>query len=239
MMKHMQKAGGIAALIEAATFVFGFVVFFTALAAGDYGSLAVDPVQNAAFLVHNQGLLYAFYLVIYVVFGAFLVVLALALFERLKAGATAMVQVATAFGLLWAGLVIASGMVANVGAGVVAALYPVDPAQAASTWLALHLVIHGLGGGNEIVGALWILLLSWAGLLGGGLPRALNVLGIAVGAAGLLTMVPALAPVGAVFGLGSIAWFVWVGIVMLRDGTPVADAVDPEAQPALRASARS
>lgn len=45
------------------------------------------------------------YLIAYVVFGIFLVVLALALYERLKAGAPAMAQTATAFGLIWAGLV--------------------------------------------------------------------------------------------------------------------------------------
>ena len=48
-------------------------------------------------------------------FGVFLVVLALALYERLKAGSPALVQMATAFGLIWAGLAIASGMIVNVG----------------------------------------------------------------------------------------------------------------------------
>ena len=74
------------------------------------------------------------------VFGIFLVVLALALYERLKAGSPAMVQTATAFGLIWAGLVIASGMVFNIGLGTVVDLYGKDPAQAASVWLAISAV---------------------------------------------------------------------------------------------------
>ena len=81
----------------------------------------------------------------------------------------------------------------------------------------------GLGGGNEVVGALWILLLSWAALRAGGLPRALNYLGVVISVAGLLTLVPALEMMGVIFGLGSIVWFVWVGIVMLR-GSPSAAA---------------
>ena len=216
-MNDLQKVGGVAALIEAATFVVGFALYATLLASADYGSLDIDPVQNVAFLADNQATMYTWNLIIYVVFGVFLVVLALALHERLKAGSPAMAQTATAFGLIWAGLVIASGMVANVGAGIVVDIYGGDPAQAASVWLALNFVVEGLGGGNEIVGGLWVLLVSSAALRAGGLPRALNYLGVVVSVAGLLTVVPALGELGgAIFGLGSIAWFVWLGIVMLR-----------------------
>ncbi len=34
--------------------------------------------------------------------------------------------------------------------------------------------------------------------------------------AGLLTVIPVLEVLGAVFGLGLIVWFVWLGVVMLR-----------------------
>ena len=61
-----------------------------------------------------------------------------------------------------------------------------------------------------------MLLVSWAGLRGGGLPKALNYLGLVLGVAGLLTAVPALEMLAFVFGLGQIVWFVWVGIVLLR-----------------------
>jgi Domain of unknown function (DUF4386) len=136
--------------------------------------------------------------------------------KGLKAGAPAMAQTATAFGLIWAGLVIASGMVANISLGTVVDLYGKDPAQAASVWLALSSVEEGLGGGNEIAGGLWVLLVSWAALWARGLPRALNYLGMVIGVSGLLTVVPVLEVLGAVFGLGLIVWFVWLGIVMLR-----------------------
>lgn len=227
-MSDLQKTGGVAALIEAATFVVGFALYLTLLASADYGSLDVDPIQNVAFLADNQAIMYVWYLIIYVVFGIFLVVLALALHERLKVGSPALAQTATAFGLIWAGLVIASGMVANIGAGMVVDIYSNDPDQAASVWLALNFVVDGLGGGNEIVGGLWILLVSLAASRAGGLSRVLNYLGVVVGVAGIVTVVPALGePGGAVFGLGSIAWFVWLGIVMLR-GSPGA-AEEPDA----------
>lgn len=213
-MNDLQKVGGVAALIEAATFVVGFGLFSTVLAPSMTGY--ADPDQTVAFLANNRVLMYAANLIIYVVFGIVLVVLALALHDRLKAASPAVMQVASAFGLIWAGLVIASGMVANIGTGVIVELYATDQAQATSVWFAHNAVVNGLGGGNEIVGGLWVLLVSWAGWRAGGLPRALNYLGVVIGGAGVLTVIPPLGELGAVFGLGLIVWFIWVGNVMLR-----------------------
>jgi hypothetical protein len=221
-VNSFQKKGGMAALMAAAAFVVGFALYFTVLASAGYGSLAVDPMQHVAFLAANQSIMYLWNLIIYVIFGVFLVVLALALHERLKSAAPAMIQTATAFGLIWAGLVIASGMVANIGTAVVVELYGQDAVQAVSVWLALTVMVEGLGGGNEIVGGLWVLLVSLAALRAGELPKALNYLGIVIGVAGLITVVPALGEAGAIFGLGSILWFAWLGIVMLRSGPGVA-----------------
>ena len=90
-------------------------------------------------------------------------------------------------------------------------------------------MVVGLGGGNEIVGGLWVLLVRWAALRAGELPRLLNDLGLVLGVAGILhTAVPALETLGAVFGLGLIVWFVWLGIVMLRSN-PSVTAQQPDA----------
>jgi hypothetical protein len=222
MMKDFQKMGGVAALIQAAAYVVGLGLFLTLQA--PYATGDVEPVQQVALLVDNQAIVYIVNLIQYVVAGVFLVVLALALYERLKDGSPAMVQTETAFGLIWAGGVIAAGMVFNIGLGTVVDLYGKDPAQAATVWLAIESVYDGLEGGNVILGSLWTLLVSWAALRAGGLPRALNYLGVVVGVAGLLSVVPALEVVGfAIFGLGGIVWFVWLGIVMLR-GSPSAAA---------------
>jgi hypothetical protein len=221
-MKGMQKAGGVAALVMAATWVVGFVVFLGVLVPAGYFDEGVDPADRVAALVDNQAIVSLSYLITFVVFGILLVVLALALHERLKAGSPAMAPTATVIGLIWAGLVIAAGMLANVGIGRVVDLYGSDPMQAGSAWLVLDTVVLGLGGGNEIAGGMWVLLISWAALRARALPRALNYLGVVAAAAGILTVVPALEVLGAVealglvFGLGLIVWFVWVGIVLLR-----------------------
>jgi hypothetical protein len=228
-MSTMQKVGGVAALIEAATFVVGFALFFTFLV-DHYTDRHDDPGAYVAFLADNRAILHVWNLIIFVVFGIALVVLALALHDQLKTGAPALAAVATAFGLIWAGLVIATGMVATVGLGTVVDLYATDPEQAVALWLALDAVENGLGGQQEITGGLWVLLASWAALQGRSLPRALSWLGIVAGVSGLLTVVPALEALGAVFGLGLILWFVWLGIVMLRGDREVT-GMAPAQQP--------
>ncbi len=174
-------------------------------------------VQRVAFLADNQVASYIANLLIYVVFGVVLVVLVLALHARLKNSSPAIMQTATAFGLIWAGLVIASGMIANIGNSTVVGLFSENQDQAVSLWLAIITVQEALGGGNEIVGGLWVLLLSWAALRAGKLPKVLNYLGVLVGLAGILTVVPAFDVLMDVFGLGQIVWFAWLGIVMLRE----------------------
>jgi hypothetical protein len=114
MMNDLQKRGGVAALIQAAAYVVGFGLALTLLAP----VLDADPDQYVAFLVDNLTLVHIWHLIIYLVAGVFLVVLAL--HERFEADSPAMAQTATAYGLIWAGLVIASGMLLINDAGVVA-----------------------------------------------------------------------------------------------------------------------
>ncbi|MFC2030568.1 DUF4386 family protein [Chloroflexota bacterium] len=219
-MKNLQKMGGIAALYSAAAYIVGMLGFLLVVNV----AAVVDPVQKVALMVDNQAFLYIMFLIIYVIWGVFLVVLALALYERLKASSPAMVQTASVFGLLWAGVIIVAGSIHNSGMQNVVDLYATDPAQAATVWLAISSVFDGLGGSNETLGGIWTLLISWAALRGGGLPRVLNYLGLAVGVAGILSAIPALAEVFImIYALGQIVWFVWLGIIMLR-GSPSAEA---------------
>ncbi|AUV83991.1 hypothetical protein C2R22_13355 [Salinigranum rubrum] len=207
--------GGLAALIEAAIYVAGIVYFLVIL---DFGGVS-GPLQQIELFVANETSLYAMYLLIYVVFGVILVALVMTVHERLKSDAPMLMRVTTAFGLIWAGLVIASGMVANLATGVVVDLYSTDPIQATTVWLAVSPVIEGLGGGNEMVGGLWTLLVSVVALRTRALPRLVNYFGLVVGTAGVLSAIPALGEVGGgVFGLTQIVWFVALGILLLRAG---------------------
>jgi len=213
-MKTLQKSGGIAALYMAAAHLIGIVIFLVVL---DYPSIT-DPAQKVALNVEKQTVVFSTNLLMYVFFGIALIVLSLALYHRLKSGEAALMQMASAMGILWAGSLIASGMVANAGLATIVPLYAQDPGQAALTWQGITTVVSGLGNANgEILGGLWTLLVSLAALRYGGLPRGLNILGLVLGAVGIITIIPALTNMTAIFGLGQIIWFVWLGIVLLRN----------------------
>ena len=212
-MKTLQKSGGIAALYMAISHLIGLIIFILVL---DYINIT-DPMQKLAMNIEKQSVIFSTNLLMYVFFGFGLIVLSLALYDRMKSGAPTLMQMATAIGIIWAGSLIASGMAANAGLSTVVALYAKDPTQAALTFQAIEAITNGLGNANgEILGGSLTLLVSLAALQTGGLPRGLNILGALVGAVGILTIIPALNALVAVFGLGQIVWFVWLGTVLLR-----------------------
>jgi Domain of unknown function (DUF4386) len=224
-MKTLQKFGGFAALYLAVAYLIGLVLFLVVL---DYPSMT-DPAQKVALLVEKQMVIFSTNLLMYVFFGVLLIVLSLALYDRLKSGAPAIMQVATAIGFIWAGSLIASGMVSNAGIAPVVALYAKDAAQAALTWQGIESVANGLGNGNgEILGGLLTLLVSLAALRAGGLPKRLNILGLLVGAVGIISIFPGLTDLTGVFGVSQIIWFVWLGIVLLRSSAKTGLPTRPE-----------
>jgi hypothetical protein len=217
-MKTLQKMGGFAALYEAAAYIVGMIGFLTVVNV----SGVADPAQQVALMAENLAFLYILYLFVYVVWGIFMVILALALYERLKAASPAIMQTATIFGIFWGCVIIISGMIHNVGMQNVVDLYGIDPTQAGTVWLTIDSVLGGLAGSNEAIGGIWILLLSWAALRKGEFSRVLNYLGVVIGIAGILSIVPALAEIFIyIFALGQIVWFIWLGISMLRSGKSV------------------
>ena len=109
-------------------------------------------------------MLYSWYLVLYLVGGLALVSLVLGVHSRLRTGAAALSQTASVVGHLWAGLLLASGLIALVGQRAVVDLAATDSVMAASTWSSVSVVQSALGGGIEIVGAGWVMLVSVAGI---------------------------------------------------------------------------
>jgi len=214
-MKYLQKFGGFAALYMAAAYLIGMGLFLVVL---NYPSIT-DPAQKVALLVEKQMVIFSTNLLMYVFFGAFLIVLSLTLYDRLKSSVPAIMQVATVIGIIWASSLIASGMVANAGIAPVVALYAKDPVQAALSWQGIEAVANGLGNGNgEILGGLWALLVSLAALRVGEFSKGLNILGMLVGAVGIISIIPTLTDLMiGIFGMSQMIWFIWLGIALLRN----------------------
>ncbi len=211
-MKNLQKMGGVAALLMAAAYVAMMLIFVVVL---KYATIT-DPAQKLALLTAQPNMFFLTNILGYVFFGVFLVVLSLALYERLKEGSTGMLQVAVVLGIIWAGSLVASGMVMNAAIAPTVALYGSDPALAANNWSLVESISGGLGNANgEILGGLFTLLVSWAALKSGKLPKALNILGLLVGVVGIVSLAPMLNNLAMVFGVLQIVWFIWLGIILL------------------------
>ena len=226
-MNTLQKVGGAAASTAAGTFVFGILLALTRL--NDYVSTD-DPAVAVPLLVENEQTLILWNIVITIVFGIVMVPLTIALRDRVtheRAGQLA--RVALVFGLLWAGVIIAAGMVIGVGLSTVSSLASTDAEGAQQLWRAVDTVGNGLGGGNEVIGAVWVIAASLAAWVGRALPQWICAIGILAGIPGLVTVVPGFADAGAAFGVAMIVWFSLVGIALwyLRPAHERAPAAAP------------
>lgn len=226
-MQSTQKMGGIGAIIASATFVVGLAMFATLLT--DFVS-ASTPAEAVEFIADNQLAVYLWNITIMIVFGIALVPLVLAIGDRLSDARSPLARVASVFGLIWSGVIISTGMIVNISYATVTNLQDTDPEMAATVWASLDAVANGLGGGNEILGGVWVLGISVVALRERLFNRWVNYLGVVMGVAGLVTIVPPLEDVGAIFGLGLIVWFAAVGVALIKDRSRSAD---PALQPSL------
>lgn len=211
------RTGGIAAFVCALTYVAGFALLLTLLAPLGFGSSEIDAEAAVAFIAENTGLMLAWNSTIYILNALALALLVLGVHARLAIVTPDWAEATRAFGLIWAALVLGAGMVANVSVEEAVRLASTDLAAAAQSWSMLRAVELGLGGGNEIAGGVWMLSVGLAALRGASLPRLTALWAVLVGAAGLLTVVPAIGDAtGAIFGLGAILWFALIGVSLLR-----------------------
>ncbi|MTI38940.1 DUF4386 family protein [Fulvivirga lutimaris] len=210
--KTLQKVGGVCAFLEGLIYIVAFII---------YGAILVYPDANASvnerldFLTENHLIFSLLTFTSYILFGILLVVLVVAIYHRLKSYSLILSQLISAFGIIWAGLVIASGMIDNISLNTVIEMGSKDPENAMLVFSATNIITEGLGGGNEIVGGIWVLLLSLTALKGHLFSKLLNLLGILVGLAGILTIYP-LEIFTEIFGISQIVWFLWIGVIMLR-----------------------
>lgn len=211
------KTGGFAALVCAGTYIFGFALLVTLFAPLGFGTTEIDTAAVADFINKSPGLMLVWNSSIYILNALALVVLVVALSAHMRPAAPAWADVARAIGLVWVTLVLGAGMIANVAVERVLALYPSDPEGAVALWSVLHNVELGLGGGNEIAGAVWILCASIPVLQSRLMPKAVSIVGICTGVGGLATLVPTIGDTaGAIFGFGAIVWFALIGLHLVR-----------------------
>ena len=209
-MSDLRVPSGFSAIFLGLIYIAAFVYF------GAFFSYPVSgtPEEKIRFLADHQLEVSIVYFSIYVLFGVLLAILVVGVHEILKDASPPVASLASIFGVVWVGLVIASGMIYTVGLDQSVRLLDESPDTAFSLWRTVSVVAISLGGGNEIVGGVWVLSVSLAALKAVVLSRMLNYLGCFVGIAGIATIYPE-ELFTAVFGLSQIIWFIWLGVVIL------------------------
>ena len=212
-MTQLGKIGGLSALYLGLAYAAGIGLFLVVL---DLPSITTTE-QKLELLAAHALLYHGMHLAIYVVFGVVLTAFVFALHETLKEVAPASARFASVLGYIWAGLLIASGMVTIAGINPTLQLIETNPSDAALYWSGIETVAEGIGlGQGEILGGLMTLIFSFSALRGKIFPKTLNYLGIVVGLAGLVSVLPGLHDMAALFGITQLVWFIWLGMVFLR-----------------------
>ncbi|MFD2917147.1 hypothetical protein [Psychroserpens luteus] len=210
--KILQKLGGICSILLGLIYIIAFIVYGGIL---DFPKADATDIERLNFLSDNYVILSTINLISYVLFGILLAVLVVSIHQKIKDYLPNLSILASVFGIIWVGLVIASGMIANIGLNSVIQIGIEEPQKAISIWSSVGIVSEGLGGGNEIVGGVWVLLLSIATFKYSFFSKTLNLLGLLVALAGILTILP-FDLFKEIFGVSQIVWFIWIGITMIR-----------------------
>ncbi len=185
----------------------------------------LTPAARLDFVLEHQRAWQA-WLLLYPAQGLALGLLAQGLQERLAARAPGWMALATPLAWLWAGLLIASGFISILGLEVLAR----QPSREGllSAWLALGVVQDALGGGKELVGGGWVLLVAAAGARAQAWGRGLGLFSLLIGAGGVLSLWPPLQEAVMVFGLGQIPWFLALAWVLTRPQAGLRPAASPQ-----------
>lgn len=206
--------GGYCSTIAGLCFLFGIGVYVRFFLDHQYGDISAPFDSQLRVLSEHSLLLNAWYFIIYIVFGLALLGFQIGVEPLQKTGGVR--QASAVLGYFWMALTIATGMLANVAGPMVVQLASHDREAASFLWYAMQMVIEGIGGGNELVGGLWMITLALTLRGVSAFEQGLRVLAFAVGMMGVLSCAPSLVELGGIFGVGCIIWFLAMGIRMIR-----------------------
>lgn len=216
-MRNLQKAGGVSALVSAASYVFAIGLYLTLMLPLADPNLGID--EYVAFFSANRALTFVWTFSMYIVHGLSLVVLVLALHERLKERAPRLSVVAAGLGFIWAAFVLLSGFINIWGNEALVALHGESKELAEGLRKALTVITLGIDSSDKVLGSLWLGLASLSAIKSKAFPAFPCIFGLVLGAAALLAglILPANdSSASFLFGVGAIVWWSALGIHMLR-----------------------
>ena len=206
-MNNLQRVGGYAALVAGVQFVAILVIQFGVLAPLGVAGPDTPPDKVLAVVAANSTTPFLALDLITAAFSITLILGALAVRERLQAGAPNRMRLAVIAASVGSALFLASGITSFTG------FPPIVAAKDATAFRTLDAATNGL-----ILAAIFAfgcvgLLWGWAGLSTKGLPTVLNYVLLLAGVVAVLAFViPIFGLVGVVI---NVVWAFWLGYVLL------------------------
>ncbi len=200
-MPHIQRIGGIAAIVNAILAIVSLVVVFGLIgptALTDSTRLMQMAIENPAPLILQDLLKF--------VSAIIATILVAVLFKYLRDASPRIISWATLFGVFSILL-----LLINASLSLYATLHVADLAQEkGELGVRLNGIISLLGMAVIFANGLWYLLVSWVALKSNNLPRWLDYLGLVIGGMSLLP------PLGIIVLLLSIPWSLGLGKTLLN-----------------------
>ncbi|MHA2938191.1 hypothetical protein ACXJY6_07815 [Vibrio sp. RC27] len=144
---------------------------------------------------------------IYFVYGISLFVLSLSFFNLTRKVSPDVAIAMLIIGSIWSGFMLLSGGISIEAIHQISKLYPENSQAAIDLWLMLGVIQESVGGGNELVGSIWISLVSLLLVAEDKLSRTTKWIGFSIAIIGLGTLVESGDVFASLFGVAFIAWF--------------------------------
>jgi hypothetical protein len=210
----MGRAGGIAALLYALWLIYLLALLTVVIpSSGLAAAVAHDPRHVLPWVSAHQGLFTLLWLPEFLA-SFLLLIVVLALHDRLGALTPGWMQVASACGLLGTALVVGHTLVQNAFIPLASARTQ-DPVGAEGAFRAVDAAVGWLAQGGFFTLGVWMLISGWAALSGGGLPRWAAYTGLVAGLIALTALLFG-TPAGA---LSLLLWSAALAFALMRRGS--------------------
>ncbi len=211
---QLQQIGGYAAVMQTVLYLVAMV--FILVIWPRYGIRGPADAMNPALVLpalHRAPILIVF-AVLDVPIAVCLLLIVLALADRLHAVSPVVMRTAMTSGIVSVACFLALGMIRFLGWSQLAGLHVQEAARAEAAYAAVSAIDSGLDGAALFSLAWWVLLTSWADAHAGTLPKGLRYLGVLLGVVGVISAVaPPLRPIALIVVL---LWTPWIGFVLAQ-----------------------
>jgi hypothetical protein len=212
-MNNLQKTGAVASMLLGVLFI-GYIALLTiVLPAQGLGPGTLNsPATGIPFVAVSvlPLVIDGIYIGIALVF----LLLTLALHDRLRSDAPAMMPISAATGLIASGLFLIYAMINIVGNPIAVSMYQHDTVAGGIIYVTLRATANAINAGALFAAGWALLLAGWSGRATKALPNVLGYLMVGGGLAMIVSFV--LLPVGLLGVLLVPVWSIWLGLTLLR-----------------------